>query len=96
MSYAITGASGQLGRLATETLLGLVDPNDVILITRDPGRLDDHDARARRGVTVRVGDFDQPETLAAAFAGVEGLLMLEPFSPSRPWRAVAAARSGRR
>lgn len=44
-----------------------------MLVTRDPGRLAE---LAARGAQVRVGDFDQPATLADAFAGVERLLLI--------------------
>jgi uncharacterized protein YbjT (DUF2867 family) len=36
MTLGITGASGNLGRLATEALLERVDPGDVVLFSRDP------------------------------------------------------------
>lgn len=69
-TYAITGASGQLGSLAADLLLEKVDPADVVLLTRSPETLD------RPGVTVRAADFDDPDTLAAAFDGVDELLVV--------------------
>jgi NAD(P)H dehydrogenase (quinone) len=73
MSFIITGASGQLGRLAAELLVDRVDPDRVVLVTRNPDSLAD---LAGRGATVRFGDFDEPESLAAAFAGGERLLLI--------------------
>jgi NAD(P)H dehydrogenase (quinone) len=73
MTYAITGASGQLGRLAADLLLQRVDPSEVVLLSRDPAKLTDF---ADRGATVRAVDFTDPATLAGAFAGVHRLLLV--------------------
>ncbi len=69
----ITGASGQYGRLATDMLIeqGLADR--LILITRTPAKLAD---RTAQGCDVRYGDFDKPETLAAAVQGAEKMLLI--------------------
>jgi NAD(P)H dehydrogenase (quinone) len=73
MIIGVTGASGQLGRSVAEGLLEVVDPSDVVLVTRDPAKLAD---LAARGADVRPGDFDDPATLATAFAGIERLLLI--------------------
>jgi NAD(P)H dehydrogenase (quinone) len=75
MSLVITGASGQLGRRTAEILLDTdgVDATDVVLITRDPSKLED---LAARGASVRFGDFDEPSSLAAAFAGATRVLII--------------------
>jgi len=75
MSLIITGASGHLGRRTAELLLDTegVDAGDVVLITRDPSKLDD---LAARGATVRAGDFSQPSTLPDAFAGATRVLIV--------------------
>jgi NAD(P)H dehydrogenase (quinone) len=73
MTIAITGASGGLGRLAAERLLDRVAPSEVVLISRSPDELVD---LADRGAQVRHGDFTAPDTLPAAFAGVEKLLLI--------------------
>jgi NAD(P)H dehydrogenase (quinone) len=80
VSLIITGASGSLGRLATRRLLERVPASEVILVTRKPQELA---ALARRGVTVRFGDFDQPESLRAAFAGGERMLLISTLSVGR-------------
>jgi NAD(P)H dehydrogenase (quinone) len=73
MSYVITGAAGHLGRRAAELLLDRVAPADVVLVTRRPDDLAD---LAARGADVRFGDFDAPDSLPAAFAGGERLLLI--------------------
>jgi NAD(P)H dehydrogenase (quinone) len=73
MSLVITGASGHLGRRTAELLLERVDPASVVLVTRRPETLAD---LAERGATVRAGDFDDPASLGAAFAGGDRLLLI--------------------
>jgi NAD(P)H dehydrogenase (quinone) len=73
MTIAITGASGQLGRLTAEALLETVAPSDVVLVTRSPDAVAD---LAERGAVVRAADFEDAGTLAPAFAGVERLLLI--------------------
>jgi NAD(P)H dehydrogenase (quinone) len=68
MKFGITGASGQLGRLTTEALRKHVDASDIVLITRDPSKLDGD------GAEVRAGDFGSPETLD--FSGIDRLLLI--------------------
>lgn len=70
---AITGASGQLGRRVTELVLEGCGPGRLILITRSPEKLADV---AARGVDVRCGDFAEPASLPAAFAGAERMLLI--------------------
>jgi NAD(P)H dehydrogenase (quinone) len=73
MTIVITGASGQLGRLTAEAVLGHVEPFELVLVSRDPGALADF---AARGVVVRAGDFSDPATLRDAFAGCERMLLI--------------------
>jgi NAD(P)H dehydrogenase (quinone) len=73
MSLVITGAGGHLGRRTAELLLDRVDPASVVLVSRRPGELA---GLAARGAEVRHGDFDDPASLAAAFAGGERLLLI--------------------
>ena len=69
----ITGATGQLGRLVVEALLKRVAASSVIAGVRDTTKAADF---AARGVELRVADYDKPETLAAAFRGVDRLLLI--------------------
>jgi NAD(P)H dehydrogenase (quinone) len=72
--YAVTGASGHLGRLAIQDLLARGVPSpDVVAIVRTREKVAD---LAERGVDVRVADYTQPETLRTALAGVNRLLLV--------------------
>jgi NAD(P)H dehydrogenase (quinone) len=73
MSLVLTGASGHLGRRTAELLLARVNPDSVVLVSRRPEAL--ADLRAR-GMTIRPGDFDDPDSLLDAFAGAERLLLI--------------------
>lgn len=76
----VTGASGQLGRLVIEGLLESVPPGEIVAAVRDPAKVAD---LAARGVQVRIADYDRPETLAAAFAGAEKLLLISSSAVGR-------------
>jgi NAD(P)H dehydrogenase (quinone) len=81
ITYAITGASGQLGRLAVLELLHRgVAARSVVLVVRDPSKVED---LRRRGAEVRVGDYDDPAALSAALAGVDRLLLVSGSDPGR-------------
>jgi NAD(P)H dehydrogenase (quinone) len=69
----VTGASGQLGRLVIEGLLKKVPAESIAAVVRNPAQAED---LAARGVQVRQGDYDQPETLARAFEGADKLLLI--------------------
>lgn len=73
MRLLITGASGQLGRMATEHVLAGTAPEELILATRTPEALAEY---AKRGVEVREADFGRPETLEGAFAGASRMLLI--------------------
>ncbi|WP_459747041.1 SDR family oxidoreductase [Pseudomonas sp. 3A(2025)] len=70
---AVTGATGQLGRLVIDALLKTQQPGDVIALVRDPQKAQD---LAARGVQVRQADYSQPQTLDTALAGVSKLLLI--------------------
>ncbi|MBB2927227.1 SDR family oxidoreductase [Paraburkholderia silvatlantica] len=71
--YAITGASGQLGRLVIDALLETVPANRIVAAVRNPAKARDLE---ERGVVVREADYKRPETLATAFVGVDKLLLI--------------------
>lgn len=73
MTIAITGASGALGRTTAELVLRTVDPDEVVLTTRNPDTLAD---LAARGADVRRADFADARTLTTAFEGVDRLLLI--------------------
>lgn len=70
---AITGATGQLGRLVIEALLQKVRANQIVAAVRHPEKAAD---LAAKGIVVRHADYDQPASLSAAFQGVEKLLLI--------------------
>lgn len=70
----VTGATGQLGRLAIDALFARgVAASDVVALVRDADRASD---LAERGVTVRTGSYDDPASLDAALVGVDRLLLI--------------------
>lgn len=73
-SYAVTGATGPLGRLAVDDLLRRgVPAGNVFALVRDPSRADD---LRDLGVGVREADYDRPDTLRPALDGIERLLLV--------------------
>jgi len=71
----VTGATGQLGRLVIDGLLERVPAQRIVAGVRN------HDSDAARaiaalGVELRSVDYSRPDTLAAAFAGVDRLLLI--------------------
>ena len=70
---AVTGATGHLGRLVVEALLGSEPASSIVAAVRNPDAAAD---LAERGVVVRHADYDRPEALEAAFAGVDRLLLI--------------------
>jgi len=74
MSIVVTGATGQLGRLAVESLLDRGVPAAEITATgRSTDKLAD---LAARGVTVVAADYTHPASLDAAFAGADKVLIV--------------------
>ncbi|MET8720897.1 SDR family oxidoreductase [Streptomyces misionensis] len=79
MPIVVTGATGQLGRLAVEALLRRGTPAaDIIATGRDLARIKD---LADRGITVRRADFADADSLAEAFAGADRLLLISASVP---------------
>ncbi|QHQ35691.1 SDR family oxidoreductase [Algicella marina] len=70
---AVTGATGQLGRLVIEALLRTEAPGSVAALVRSTDKAADLSAL---GVVVRSADYDKPETLGPALEGVDRLLLI--------------------
>ncbi|WP_174280170.1 SDR family oxidoreductase [Sphingomonas bacterium] len=88
MTIAVTGASGQLGRLALAALQSRIPADRIVALARDPAKLAD------AGVAARAFDYDRPEALAPALAGVETLVLISSTEVDRriaQHRAVIAA-----
>ena len=78
-TYAVTGASGRLGRLTVQELLACgVPAHDIAAIVRSPAKTAD---LAERGVQVREGDYSRLDTLSAALAEVERVLLVSGSEP---------------
>lgn len=70
----ISGASGNLGELTVQALLERgVPASRLILVSRTPEALADY---AAMGASTRFGDFTQPESLPAAYAGGTRMLLI--------------------
>ncbi|MDO9409165.1 SDR family oxidoreductase [Patulibacter sp.] len=73
-TIAVTAATGQLGRLVVDALLERgVDPASIVAAVRTPDNAQD---LAARGVQVREADYTKPDTLKAAFQGVDRVLLI--------------------
>lgn len=70
MTIAITGATGQLGRLAVAALKSRVPAKDIVALVRDPAKAAD------LGVKAVAFDYNRPDALAPALAGVEVLVLI--------------------
>jgi NAD(P)H dehydrogenase (quinone) len=78
---AVTGANGQLGRLAVRALSDRADDSTkIVALTRDPSQVED---LAALGAEVREADFDRPETLGPALSGVEKVLLVSTMGGNR-------------
>ena len=85
----VTGANGQLGRAVVEELLRL-GATHVVATSRTPEKLAHLEAR---GVEVRSADFDQPDTLRHAFAGVDRLALISTDALDVPGQRLAQHRA---
>jgi len=70
MQLGITAATGQLGRLVLESLQTQAPSAEPVALVRNPAKA------ANLGVPVRQADYAKPETLAAALAGIDVLLLI--------------------
>jgi NAD(P)H dehydrogenase (quinone) len=86
MKIGVSGASGHLGRAVVSELLQRPGAHEVRAITRTPESV----SGPAQG---RFGDYDRPESLAEAYAGVDRLLVittLDPVPGKRGTQNVAA------
>jgi NAD(P)H dehydrogenase (quinone) len=74
----VTGATGSLNGSTVDHLLEALPASDVAVVVRDVEKA----ARfADRGVEVRTGDYADPASLPAAFAGADQLLLVSASDP---------------
>jgi len=84
MKIGVSGASGHLGRGVVAELLQRSGGHEVVAITRTPETVS---GRARG----RFGDYNRPESLAEAYAGLDRLLIIPTVDPvKRAAQNVAA------
>jgi NAD(P)H dehydrogenase (quinone) len=82
----VSGASGQLGGLVVQGLLAKgVPAANLILVSRNPKGLEQY---AKQGAVVRFGDFEKPESLAAAYAGGTRMLLISVGGGATPRREL--------
>lgn len=70
---AITGATGQLGRLVIASLIKQIPADRIVAIVRNVEKAKE---LAALGVTVRQADYDQPASWDAALQGVDKVLLI--------------------
>ena len=69
----VTGADGQLGRLVIDHLLEMVPGDRIVAMVRNEEAAGRHAARRVRTV---IADYEQPDTLDVAFAGIDRVLLI--------------------
>ena len=74
MKIGVSGASGHLGRAVVSELLQRADGREVVAITRTPETVPG-------SAQSRLGDYNRPENLAMAYAGLDRLLIIPTLDP---------------
>ena len=85
----VTGAGGHLGRAVVEELLRR-GATHVVATSRTPDKLAPLKAR---GVETRAADFERPDTLQSAFAGVDRLVLVSTDALETPGQRLAQHRA---
>jgi NAD(P)H dehydrogenase (quinone) len=91
MRVCVSGASGQLGRLVGEELMARLEVGELVLVSRTPEALTEF---ADRGVELRSGDFDAPESLLEAYSGCDRVLLISSMAFGRRLEQHRAALEG--
>ena len=76
MKIGVSGASGHLGRAVVSELLQRPGGHEVVAITRTPETV----SGPAQG---RFGDYNRPESLAEAYAGLDRLLIIPTLEPGK-------------
>src|SRR5258705_10361080 len=74
MKIGVSGASGHLGRATVAELVQRPGGHEVVGISRTPETV----SGPAQG---RLGDYDRPESLAGAYAGLDRLLIIPTVAP---------------
>lgn len=70
MKIGITGATGQLGRIVVEKLKEKTSAENIVALIRSPQKASDLDVETRKF------DYNNPEQLSGALAGIDKLLLI--------------------
>jgi NAD(P)H dehydrogenase (quinone) len=76
----VTGATGQLGGAAAQQLLKHLEPNQFAVLARDENKAKFF---KEQGVNVRIGDFDDQQSLDIALKGISKVLLIPTIVPHR-------------
>src|SRR5258706_8881247 len=76
MKIGVSGASGHLGGAVVSELLHRPGGHEVVAITRPPEPISG-------SAQARFGDYNLPESLAKAYAGLDRLLIIPTLEPAR-------------
>src|ERR1700719_1701926 len=76
MKIGVSGASGHLGGAVVAELLQRAGGHEVVAITRTPETV----SGPAQG---RFGDYNRPESLAEAYAGLDRLLIITTVDPEK-------------
>jgi NAD(P)H dehydrogenase (quinone) len=74
MKIGVSGASGHLGKAVVSELLQRAGSHEIVAISRTPDNVP-------APVQGRFGDYDQPQSLAKAYAGLDRLLIITTVAP---------------
>ncbi|HYF68112.1 MAG TPA: NAD(P)H-binding protein, partial [Ohtaekwangia sp.] len=70
MKIAVTGATGQLGRIVVNKLTEKTDAKNIIAVVRSKQKASD------LNVETREADYDKSESLASALQGIDTLVFI--------------------
>lgn len=79
-TIAVTGATGGLGSAVIDELLASHPASKIVALARNSTKAEPLRAK---GVEVRIADYDQPDTLPQALAGVDRLLLVSASEPGK-------------
>ena len=74
----ITGATGHLGKAVVNQLLTKTAASNIAILARDLNKALEYKTK---GIEVRIGDFDNPDSLNIAMKGIETVLLVSGSDP---------------
>lgn len=83
--YAVSAASGRLGHAVLRALLANTVPDHIVAIARSPEKVQ------VMGIGIRAGDYNSVESMTAALAGIDTLVMIS--APVGDWDRVLMHRN---